>query len=772
MAKTHTRLLPGLVDGLLRLRFVLLVMCLAAAALSFGPAQRLDFDRSIETLFRADDPRYENYREDKALFGGLETALIAYDDDELFSVAGLERLGELEAQLKAVPGVAGVVSLSQARRPQAPLDTRPLVQQLQTGRITSDELKSEILGADLYRGRLISRDGKTVALLVELAATGPREPARAATIAHIRQVAERHHPPAIVAGGPVLMDDVYRHLEQDGVTLGVASSLILTLVIALLFRNMRWIVLPLFVVQAALVWTRATLVLSGMQMSMVSSPLVALVTVIGVATVVHVTIRFREEREQSAEPPAALRATLIHIVPAIFWTCLTTAAGFAALMACGIAPIQNFGQMMAIGSMFVFVAAVGLTPGIVLLARRFSTDPAHAPGERPLTEALQRTADTVQQRPWHVVLVAMALLAVCSLGVIRLQVATDFTENFRQTSPIVKAFHFFMDRLEGVNTMDILIDLPEPSSPEFEQAIDALRRLQAELEEEAAIVDTLSMVDLLDFVRGGLLPGVNRERTGPDEPSSAPGWLSQLPSVSQSMQLQLLSRFVPQQMAGFWNRQNNVARVFVQVRQVAGSAPKRQLVERIESATREAFPTARTAGLYILFIYVVQSLLTDQWITFALSITGIFLMMTLAFRSWRLGIAALLPNAAPIVMVVGTMGWMGLKINTATAMLASVSMGLAIDFSIHYLYRFQQELASGKPFYQAIRAAHGSVGLAMVLANLALVAGFLVLVMSALIPTVHFGILVSVAMLGGLLGNLVVLPLLLRWLWRIGTFKR
>jgi predicted RND superfamily exporter protein len=143
-------------------------------------------------------------------------------------------------------------------------------------------------------------------------------------------------------------------------------------------------------------------------------------------------------------------------------------------------------------------------------------------------------------------------------------------------------------------------------------------------------------------------------------------------------------------------------------------------------------------------------------------------MLMLAFRDWRLGLIALIPNATPILIVVGVMGWAGLKVNVATAMLASVSMGLAVDFSIHYLYRFQHELRSGKSFHDAVRDAHGSVGLAMVLANIALIAGFSTLVISAFIPTVHFGLLVSVAMLGGLVGNLISLPILLRLLYARG----
>jgi predicted RND superfamily exporter protein len=136
--------------------------------------------------------------------------------------------------------------------------------------------------------------------------------------------------------------------------------------------------------------------------------------------------------------------------------------------------------------------------------------------------------------------------------------------------------------------------------------------------------------------------------------------------------------------------------------------------------------------------------------------------MTIAFRSVPLGLLLLIPNLFPIVVVIGTMGWIGLPVNIATAMIASVSLGLTIDSSIHYVSGYRLARAEGKSFVEAIKSTHQGVGLALVFANLALVAGFTVLTLSHFIPLVYFGVLVSVAMLGGLIGNLVLLPLLLR----------
>jgi hypothetical protein len=665
------------------------------------------------------------------------------------------QLEQLNANLLEVPGVENVLSLAQARLPGAPLSSLSLREHLEHESISSSELRAGLVGCDLYRGWLLSEDGNTTALLVTFAAGEADVASRDETIRQIRSICDAHTPRAVLAGGPVLVNDVYEHLEQDGRTLGIASSLVLAIVIAVLFRNLRWIVLPLAVVQMTLVWTKALLVVGGMRLSMVSSPLVALVTVIGTATVIHVAIRFREDRA-SHEPNEALRHTLIHIGPAIFWTSLTTAAGFSSLLASRVAPVGSFGGMMTLGASLVFVAAMGLLPAGVLFGR-YGTDPARAPGERHVATLLNHLVAAVERHPWRVAGMGIGLLALTSLGIFRLEVATDFDENFRHSSPIVESFHFIIDRMGTIETVDVLIDVPPLHGKEAGELLEKVRTVQADLTKEEGVVGTLSLVNVSDFMTG------TRKDRADIATRLAAFSLEKMPAAQR---LELLRVLQPDLVAGFWNQDRGVMRIIVQTGSVRGTKAKLQLIERIEDCARERFPSARAAGVAILLTYLVKSLLADQWITFGLAVAAIVFMLMLAFRDWRLGLIALIPNAAPILIVVGVMGWAGLKVNVATAMLASVSMGLAVDFSIHYLYRFQRELRAGKSFNEAVRDAHGSVGLAMVLANIALIAGFSTLVISEFVPTVHFGLLVSVAMLGGLAGNLTALPLLLRVLHR------
>jgi hypothetical protein len=211
------------------------------------------------------------------------------------------------------------------------------------------------------------------------------------------------------------------------------------------------------------------------------------------------------------------------------------------------------------------------------------------------------------------------------------------------------------------------------------------------------------------------------------------------------------------------NPDQNFFRIMLRARERQPSQVKRQLIAQLRRISNEEFPEAEVTGFYVLLTYLIDSIIRDQWVTFGVAIAGIGCMMLVAFRSIRFAVVALVPNVVPILVVTGVMGWLGLRINMGAAMIAAVSMGLSIDSSIHYITSFRRARSEGMSLYEALDAVQQTVGRAVVFSTLALIVGFSVLCTSQFIPTVYFGLLVSVSMLGGLAGNLLVLPLLLTW---------
>jgi hypothetical protein len=216
------------------------------------------------------------------------------------------------------------------------------------------------------------------------------------------------------------------------------------------------------------------------------------------------------------------------------------------------------------------------------------------------------------------------------------------------------------------------------------------------------------------------------------------------------------------------NEDGGALRVFLRAKERLPAGVKLRLIDAVQEATDAAFGDAvksevepEVTGFYVLLANLIRSLLRDQWICFACATCGIWLMMTMAFRSWRLALVALIPNILPIVFLLGVMGHLGIQLNMGAAMIAAVSVGLSVDSSIHYGISYLRARRSQQSRSDSLRIAQQTVGRALVFATLALVIGFSMLCMSQLVPTVYFGALASLAMLGGLAGNLILLPLLI-----------
>jgi predicted RND superfamily exporter protein len=209
-------------------------------------------------------------------------------------------------------------------------------------------------------------------------------------------------------------------------------------------------------------------------------------------------------------------------------------------------------------------------------------------------------------------------------------------------------------------------------------------------------------------------------------------------------------------------------RIMLRARERQPAERKRALIETVTRVAREAFPgnkanepRAEVTGFFVLLTRLIESMIRDQWVTFGIATGAIFLMLLVGFRRLSWALVGLIPNALPVFALMGALGWLGLKINMGTAMIAAVSMGMSVDSSIHYFAAFGRLRRSGQAVHEALDAVQRSVGRAMVVSTLALIVGFSVLCTSEFVPTIYFGALVSLAMLGGMAGNLVVLPLLL-----------
>ncbi|MCA8998098.1 MAG: MMPL family transporter, partial [Planctomycetaceae bacterium] len=480
----------------------LLVLLLAV------PASRLKLDESIESFYTPDDPFLLAYQESKRTFGGDEFVMVAYQADDPTSQDELLKIREFSDELSAVPGV----------RPESTQDLDDILNNPRASlqmRIYLRIINRKLL--ELSRRVLIGDDGQTTAIVLRLQDEAESPVSRTETFRRIRQLADAHDPPAFVAGEPIQVHDMFRYVEDDGWLLGLASSGLLMFVILLFFRNLRWVFLPIAVIHVTLIWTKGALFLSGMQLSMVSSMLTSLITIIGIATVMHVTVTYRELRETLTRTEA-WAGTVERLVGPIFWTCLTTAIGFASLLSSGITPVRSFGIMMSLGTLLVPLACLLILPAGVLLGN-WQADPRHPWGEDWARRRLRGLAVSAVRWKWAVLTCALALSSVAGWGLSRLTVETDFSKNFLEESPIVQSLRFFEDRLGGVGSWEIAFDAPEELSPDYldriRNLVDELRQLQ--LPDGTKLTKVVALTDGLDPIPGLLARRIEDKLTYVDQ---------------------------------------------------------------------------------------------------------------------------------------------------------------------------------------------------------------------------------------------------------------
>jgi len=744
-------------------RRFLAIVAIALVAIGVERSRGLEFARSIDTMFDRADPALVPYRRVARAFGSSEVVLAAYDAPDLFTPAGIERLRQVTDALESTSGVASATSLA-----STPLGSRIIeIDASPTARKLVKLMEGYTLGADHRTAAIACVLVPPAAPAADSSRSSARAQAasRADAIDRIRAIVAEL-PGGTVAGEPVMLRDGFAMLERDGNLLGTSAGLLAGLVLLICFRSIRWLIVPMAVVLLALWSTRGVLAILGLKLTMVSTMLSAMVTVVAIATVVHVIVEYRRQRDLGLEPEAALREAIALLFWPVVGAIVTDVIGFGSLIFSRVGPVHDFGVMTAVGAVMVLLAAA-LTVPFLALAGRFDADPRRAWGEGALELGLDRIVKRIVRQPGLTLALATAGVAVAIAGMRWLEVETDFTRNFRQSSPIVASYDMIESRLGGAGVWDVLVPTTEPIDG---TVLAAVARLEHRLRDEVTTIDpagnstpaltkVMSVADVLAAISPISLERLEQTKVG--------NWL-----VGGA--IRLLEEQLPQLGRALIGRDpddgSTWLRVMLRARERQPAAEKRVIIEAVRRIVGEEFPATAAAaggevtGFFVLLAQLIDRMLADQWFTFLLAAGGIFALLAAGFRSWLLALAALVPNALPIFVVLGLLGWVGEKINMGTAMIAAVSMGLSVDSSIHYITAFRRRLHDGHAFSAALETAHQTAGRAMVFSTLALVVGFLALTTSGFIPTVSFGALSCLTLAGGLVGNLVVLPVLLTML--------
>lgn len=775
---------PGVLDTvfdfLLRFRHVFgaAVVTLLVGLALFG--ERVGYEQSIGSFFAEDDPVMGVYQKAAETFGDDNFVFLVYDDPNVLTPAGMDRAGELAEAVgpEKIPGVLRVESLdamplvwalddallavdklpaiarnaalNAARRAVANLD-------LKTNALTVggavravdalglESLKKRLAGNALFQGTLIDETGATTAVVARLRKTDDHNVIE--TIAQLREEADsfakRHNlPRPAVVGPPVLLADGFASIELDGRRLAAVGMILIALVTLTAVRSVWWAIVPLLAGWVVWLATESLLHSFNIRLSLSGGPLVAQIIVLTMPAASHLAIHFRDNRRREPDRRAAGRTTLRTVFTPIVWTAVTGAIGYAALITSDVLPIQQFGAILAVCTLTAALLVMVLSP-IAMLPPFPLEIPVRFGSKSRVADWMNRLTFQAHRHPVAVVTVVAAVTIPLSLGMFRLSYETNYINLFRPETRVVQDYQAVESKLGGIGLVQLVVPVGPELGPE---ALEKLRRVEKTikdlpLKDPRAIAQVISPATVLD-------PDGRIAELEPE--AQARVLAGKLDLISASPQASL--------MRSFWNEEVGEARILVRLLERQPAATKAWIFRQAETAARASFgPDAYLTGLSYLMTRTTEGVISTQWGTFAWTAISLLLMLALAYRSLSLAVLALLPTLLSVVLVLGLMGWLSIKLDIATALVASVALGLSVDDTFHCLIQFRNKRKT-HGFRQSLFDSYSVSGPGVVLSSLAVAIGFLALRSSEFEPFVNFGTMVATATAGSTLGNLVLLP--------------
>ena len=803
-----------------------LVLMLAVLAFFAWQARHFELDASADALLLEDDRDLQTLREVQARYASSDLLIVTFaPGGDVFDEPSLARLRELRDRLRAAPGVGSVTSIL-----DVPLlenvegvssltgiaDNLRTLSEPETDRVRA---RAELLASPVFAEVIVSADARTTAILLTMkddeayrALLGKRNrlliarhaedldgAGRAATDAELDGIEQsydsakrrvtasrRAEIEAIrgvladfadagtlhLGGVPMIADDMITFVRNDLVVFGIGVAIFLVIVLSAIFREARWVVLPLAGCFYAGLLMIGMLGLVGWKVTVISSNFLALMLIITISMNIHLTVRYRQLHRDFPELPHRdlVATTVRRMVWPCLYTALTTIIGFGSLVFSGIKPVIDFGWMMSIGLAVTFVTAFTLFPVTVLLlghAGATEREGAESRFTRGVTRGLALAAE---RRGGLVLAAAGVLLAVCALGVSRLTVENSFVDYFSEDTEIYRGLALIDRELGGTTPLEVLLDLDEdrifddePSPKPTEYDAEAEREKAAywftefKVERIKEVHDWLAsqpevgkVLSLASLVRVG-------EKLNGGEPLD-------------SLQLALVYRRIPEDLKHNLIRPyidilRDEARISLRIRDTLPDLSRQELLDRIRGGLRDELELGpadvTVSGLLVLYNNMLQSLFTSQISTLGAVLVGVALMLLALFRSFTLAVLGVVPNLLAAGAVLGTMGLLSIPLDLMTITVAAVTIGIAVDNAIHYIYRFREEFARSGDYTATMHVCHANIGKAVFYTSATVIFGFSILVLSNFLPTIYFGLLTALAMAIALLAALTLLPKLI-----------
>ena len=737
-------------------RTIVLSVLVLTAILGWS-ATRIQRRVDLEENLPRSNPRLAVFHEFREMYGSGSSMVAILTARDIFSPHALGLVDRLTRGLRDVEGVKRVTSLTNLTEFQGQgdlLKSGPLVAEVPRTKGESGVLRGRIMSDPWYAGRLVSRDGRSTIISVNLANADTLEEALA-TLDRIRAYVDRAKGDLTVnyAGSLVMDEQIDRALGRDVAVLFPIVLLAIAAILFLSFRNLQGVFLPLATVLMSVAWTLGVMALLGRTLSLVNNIMPVLLIGVGSAYGIHIVARYQEALRDGLAKRDAVRLTVAGTGFGVWMAAITTVAGFGSLALSKIRMIFDFGVFSALGVAVAFLISLTFIPALLILQRPPRLRVSRKKGERAATEAgrglLSASARVFTRHPVITIGVSVLVMALALAGWPRLRATFEPAEFLPAGSDHRRAEALVDAKFGGSAELEVLVrgDLNDA------EVLRKIERFQAAMR-ELGTSRPISIVDLLARVNRAFHGGDPAYEVLPAESVVVPQYL-----------LLLTLSTTPDELAQFMSFDQTEARISARISNVMSTGARTRLIADLERRAAEIFgrdAQVRVTGMPIIELAMMDIIRDEQMQNIYSSLAAVLCLVVLAFRSLAAGVVCLAPIGLTIIYCFGLMGWFGIPLNAATATMASLATGMGVDYSIHFYRRYLEERRRGLGLEDAVAATAGTTGAAIVANALAVGAGFAILLFSKLQIFRSFGGLIALTMLLTAFGALTVLPALLQ----------
>ena len=769
-------------------KLIFLILISIFILFSFN-SQNFRLDASSETLLIDGDPDLKYLNEVNQRYGSKEFLVLTFSPKEnIISDNSVNNLLSLKYKIQSLDWVHSVITILDI--PLLNIKDETLTEKLQnfstlkSEGIDREEGFNEILNSPVFRNFVISEDGKTTGIIVYLKekTVEPNfknkkekeifrdkiKDKNHQNILEIREVIKGYEDIAKIhlGGIPMIADDMMTFIKSDIIVFGLGVLIFIIATLWFVFRKLIWIIVPISSCLLSVVVMTGLLGILGWKVTVISSNFIALMLILTMAMNIHMSTRFLQLKKSN---PSLKKTDLIlmtsqKLVWPIIYTVLTTICAFLSLIFSEIKPIIDFGWMMTLGLISSFIVTFSLLPTLL----NFLEDKKVSIQENQKSKITSSLSDFTLNNKNLIFLITIFVISLSIFGISKLEVENSFINYFKKNTEIYKGMKLIDDKLGGTTPLDIIIKFPKNKSSNSENEDEDWGDMDEDSDEKYWF--TKDKIDKIDKVHKYLetLPAVGKVLSFSSivEVATALNDGRPLGTLEMGVLYSKIPETIKKEIVDpYISIQDSEARINLRVKDSLPELRRNDLINQINNDLENKLgfekDEFKLAGVLILFNNLLQSLFKSQILTLGFVMIGIFGMFIVLFKNIKLSLIGVVPNFIAAFFILGIIGILNIPLDMMTITIAAITIGIAVDNSIHYIYRFKEEFNKIRNYEKTVSYCHSTVGIAILNTSITIVFGFSILVFSNFIPTIYFGVFTGIAMLLAMISVLTLLPALI-----------